>query len=155
MSGRADIEALRAHPFARVLTEPQLEQLFRCGSVLELPAGAYVFREGDAAEQFYLIRSGQIALDQQEPGKATTRTETLVSGGVLGFSWLFEGGRWTLDARVVEPAELFALDGACVRKQMQDDPAMGLAISTQLIHQLYARLERVRLQRLDVYRAGS
>ena len=73
---------------------------------------------------------------------------------MLGFSWLFEQGRWTLDARAVEPAELYALDGDCVRRQMRDDPALGLAIATQLVHHLYERLERVRLQRLDVYQAG-
>jgi CRP-like cAMP-binding protein len=153
--GGADALArLRAHPFSRVLTETQLERLFRCGSVLELPPGAFVFREGEAADRFFLIRSGQVALEQHVPGRGTLQTETLGEGGVLGFSWLFEAGRWTLDARAVEASELYALDGDCVRGQMQADPALGLAIATQLIHQLYGRLERVRLQRLDVYRAA-
>ena len=81
--------------------------------------------------------------------------ETLRGGDVLGFSWMFEQGRWTLDARAVEPTELFALDGVCVKEQMQADPALGLAIAMQLNHQLYLRLERVRMQRLDLYRTGS
>ena len=37
---------------------------------------------------------------------------------------------------------------------MQADPALGLAIAMQLNHQLYLRLERVRMQRLDLYRTG-
>lgn len=150
-----DLAAWRAHPFAGALTEAQLAALFRCGAALDVAAGDFIFREGEAANRFFLIQSGLIALEQHIPGRATLQTETLRSGDVLGFSWLFDGGRWTLDARAVEASALFALDGGCVRRQMQADPTLGAAVSTQLNHQLYARLERVRLQRLDVYGGGD
>jgi CRP-like cAMP-binding protein len=149
-----DIVSLRAHPFGKVLSEPQLERLFRCGTVVEVPAGAFVFREGDSADCLFLIRAGQVALEQHVVGRAPTQMETLQAGDVLGFSWLFEESRWTLDARAVQATELLALDGPCVRVEMQADPALGLVVATQLMHQLYARLQRVRLQRLDVYRAA-
>jgi CRP-like cAMP-binding protein len=148
-----EIAALRVHPFGRVLNEPQLERLFRCASVEEVSAGSYLFHEGGIADRFFLIRAGQIALEQNVPGRGAVQTETLRDGDVLGFSWLFDEGRWTLDARAVVATELFVLDGACVRRQMEEDPALGLAIATQLNYYLYSRLERVRLQRLDVYRA--
>ena len=154
MNMAADLAAVRAHPFGQVLSEPQLERLFRCGTVLNIPAGDPIFREGDIADRLFLIRSGRVTLEQQVTGRQPTQMETLEAGDVLGFSWLFETSPWTLDARAAEDTELFALDGACVRAEMQADPALGLAISGQLIHQLYHRLQRVRLQRLDVYRAG-
>jgi CRP-like cAMP-binding protein len=150
----AEIDFLRAHPFSRVLNEPQLERLFRCGTALSLAPGAFVFREGEAADRLFLVRSGQIALEQHVPGRGSVQMETLRAGDVLGFSWLFESTGWTLDARVVEASELFALEGDCVHREMQADPSLGLVISMQLAHHLYARLQRVRLQRLDVYRAG-
>jgi CRP-like cAMP-binding protein len=155
VSGAGELEILRAHPFSRVLSEPQLERLFRCGTLLSFQPRAFVFREGEPADRLFLIRAGQIALEQHVPGQGNTQMETLRAGDVLGFSWLFERERWTLDARAVESSELFALDGACVQAQMQADPALGLVITTQLAHQLYERLQRVRLQRLDVYRAGA
>lgn len=154
MTAGPEIDFLRAHPFSRVLSEPQLERLFRCGTVLNLQPNAFVFREGETAETLFLIRSGQVALEQHVPGRGNVKMETLHAGDVLGFSWLFERTGWTLDARVVEASELFALDGACVHREMQADPTLGLIISTQLAQQMYARLQRVRLQRLDVYRAG-
>lgn len=155
MSGQgSEIATLRAHPFGHVLSEPQLERLFRCGTVVEVPAGAFVFREGASADSLFLIRSGRVALEQHVVGREPTQMETLQAGDVLGFSWLFETSSWTLDARAVEATELFALDGPCVRAEMQADPSLGLAVATQLMHQLYARLQRVRLQRLDVYRAA-
>jgi CRP/FNR family cyclic AMP-dependent transcriptional regulator len=148
-----DLAALRAHPFGRVLSEPQLERLFRCGTEVTVAAGELIFREGAPADRLYLIRAGRIALEQHVTARAPTQMETLEAGDVLGFSWLFEASPWTLDARAVTDAELFALEGACVRREMQADPALGLAIATQLTLHLYHRLQRVRLQRLDVYRA--
>ena len=147
-----ELASLREHPFTRALAEPQLERLFRCWALVQVAPGEFVFREGDRAESLYLLRAGQIALEQNVPGRGPVTMETLRGGDVLGFSWMFEDERWTLDARAVEPTEMVALDGACVRRQMLEDPALGLAIATQLVHQLYHRLERVRLQRLDVYR---
>jgi CRP/FNR family cyclic AMP-dependent transcriptional regulator len=147
------IAALRAHPFGQVLTEPQLERLFRCGTLVDAAEGELIFREGDVADRLFLIRKGRIALEQHVTAHAPTQMETLEAGDVLGFSWLFETAPWTLDARAVTAAELFALDGDCIRREMRDDPALGLAIATQLTYHLYRRLQRVRLQRLDVYRA--
>jgi CRP-like cAMP-binding protein len=155
MSTAGDIEFLRTHPFSRVLSEPQCERLFRCGTLLSFQPGAFVFREGEPADRLFLVRSGQIALEQHVAGRGNIQMETLRAGDVLGFSWLFEAELWTLDARAVEASELFALDGACVQAQMQADPALGLVIATQLAYQLYQRLQRVRLQRLDVYQAGT
>jgi CRP-like cAMP-binding protein len=148
-----ELQALRAHPFAQRLTEPQLERLFPWGKAIDADAGAFIIREGEPADRLFLIRVGQVALEQHVGGPAATLMETLRDGDLLGFSWLFEGSRWTLDARAVEPTELFALDGARVRDEMQADPALGLAVYTQLTQQLYGRLQRARLQRLDVYRA--
>jgi CRP-like cAMP-binding protein len=147
-------EALRAHPFTQRLTEPQLERLFGWGTAVDVDAGGLILREGEAADRLFLVRVGQVALEQHVGGRTPTLMETLRDGDVLGFSWLFEGARWTLDARAVEPTELFVLDAARVRAEMQADPALGLAVYTQLTQQLYARLQRARLQRLDVYKAA-
>jgi len=155
VSDPRDLDFLRLHPFSRVLSEPQLERLFRCGTLLSVEAHTFVFREGDPADRLFLIRSGQIALEQYVAGRGNMQMETLRAGDVLGFSWLFERELWTMDARAVEASELFALDGECVHTQMQADPAMGMVIATQLAYQLYQRLQRVRLQRLDIYRAGG
>jgi hypothetical protein len=71
---------------------------------------------------------------------------------MLGLSWLFPGGHWILDARAVEATATIVLEAKRVRARMEADPALGLALAKHVIQQLYQRLERVRLQRLDVYR---
>jgi hypothetical protein len=59
--------------------------------------------------------------------------------------------RWLLHARAAETTQLIVLDAACVRALMAADCDLALRLSQQVILHLYQRLERVRLQRLDVY----
>lgn len=143
---------LHGHPLSRGLSETQIGELVACARSSSFPEGAVIFREGGEANALYLILSGRIVLEQHVPGTGDLQLETLTGGDILGLSWLFPGGRWVLDARAVEPAEVLVLDARCVHARMDGDASLGLVISRHVIEQLYQRLERVRLQRLDVYR---
>jgi CRP-like cAMP-binding protein len=146
-------EALAQHPFARGLTSAHVDRLATCAQLARFTEGDVIFRDGGLANALYLITSGRVVLEQHVPARGTVQLENLVGGDLLGLSWLFPEARWILDARAVEPTEVVVLDAECVRACMAEDPVLGLAIATHVIHQLYQRLERVRLQRLDVYRA--
>jgi CRP-like cAMP-binding protein len=102
-----------------------------------------------------LLRSGRVVLEQNVPGRGPTWVESLKAGDILGLSWLFPPYRWHLDARAVEPVDVFALDAASLRGPNAEHPTLDPALATRLLRQLYDRLERVRLQRLDVYKAGA
>jgi CRP/FNR family transcriptional regulator, cyclic AMP receptor protein len=146
---------LARHPFSSGLSDEQVRRLAECARETRLPAGAFIFREGDPAETLYLLLSGRVALEQHLPGAGPVQLENLEGGDLLGLSWIHPAGQWTLDARAIEPVEALALDAACVRQLMTTDPEQGFTIATHLIDQLYHRLMRVRLQRLDVYRTGG
>lgn len=147
-----DFARVKSHPFLHELSADQLQSLLCCARLMCFPADTFIFREAGHADALYLILSGHVALLQHIPGRGETQLESLTSGELLGLSWLFPGGRWLLDARTVEPTEVLALQADCVLACMQGDAALGFKLSSQIILQLYQRLERVRLQRLDVYR---
>ncbi|HYV46870.1 MAG TPA: cyclic nucleotide-binding domain-containing protein [Myxococcaceae bacterium] len=150
----SEAERLRRHPFTRGLSDAQVESLAACARLARFPEGAAIFREGSEADAAYLILGGRVSLEQHVPGKGNVQLENLSGGDLLGLSWLFPGGRWTLDALAVEPTEAVALEAGRLRARMEEDAALGFALSRHVIQQLYQRLERVRLQRLDVYRVG-
>jgi CRP-like cAMP-binding protein len=79
--------------------------------------------------------------------------ESVGPGDVVGLSWLIPPYRSHMDARAVEPIVALAFDGTCLRSKMQTDHDLGFALSMRIFEKAYARLERVRLQRLDVYRS--
>jgi CRP-like cAMP-binding protein len=146
-------QALGDHPFLREIPPEVLPRLADCASEASFPAGAFIFREGAPANRLYLLRAGRVALEIVTPGRGATRVETLVAGDILGLSWLFPPHRWQADAHVLEPVTALVVDASCLRGKLDEDPALGYAITKSLAHQLYERLERVRMQRLDVYRA--
>lgn len=147
-------QLLRDHPFCRGLGQAQVEQLARIGRLAPFPAGAFIFREGGAADCLYLIASGRVVLEQHVPGKGDVQLESLTAGELLGLSWLFAGARWVLDARAATEVVTVALGASELHARMDAEPSLGLALTKHVVQQLYQRLERVRLQRLDVYKGA-
>ena len=148
-------ELLKSHPFCRGLSDAQVQELVPCARLTRFTEGAVIFREGGEADALYLILKGRVVLEQHIPGKGDVQLEDLTGGDMLGLSWLFPGGHWVLNARAVEPTESLALDAKAVHALMDGNAALGLALAKHVISQLYQRLERVRLQRLDVYRGET
>lgn len=145
---------LDQHPFLRGLSPEQVNSIACNTRELSFPAGTLLLREGEQANTLYLLRGGRVALELNIPGRGPTQLETLKAGDILGLSWLFPPYRWHLDARAVEPVSAFALDASCLRGPTPEHPVLEPALAMRLLRHLYDRLERVRLQRLDVYRAG-
>lgn len=143
--------ALAGHPFAASLSPAMQSFLAGCTKNERFEPGQYLFREGDHASSLYLIRSGRVALESHHPGRGTVSLETVEEGDVLGWSALFEPH--SLDGRVLAPTLVFSIDGECLLKKMDADPSFGYAISRKLLEDVHRRLERTRLQQLDVYRS--
>jgi CRP/FNR family cyclic AMP-dependent transcriptional regulator len=133
------------------LGSSQLELIAGCGVNKHVEAGSYLLREGDAADRFFLIRQGSVALEVHAPGRGSIVIETLDAGDVVGWSWLFAPYRWQLDARAMEACRLIAFDGACLRGKCDADHELGYQLMRRFADHLVQRLQATRLQLLDVY----
>lgn len=145
---------LRAHPFLADLDDAHLAVIVGCAQNLRFAAGEPLLREGDESRTFYLLREGRVSLDVHIPGRVPLRAETILPGEIVGLSWMFPPFRVHLDARALDTVIALAFDGACLRAKMEADPALGYALTKRVLASTVQRLERVRLQRLDVYRAS-
>lgn len=146
------VPVLGAHPFLEGMAAAHIERLAEGARALSFPEGAFILQEGHEADTLYLLTHGRVALEIHRPGGDPVQVESLSGGDILGLHWLFPPRRWVLDARAATPVRAVGLEAAHVRACSDADPALGYALSQRLLRQLYARLERVRLQRLDVYR---
>lgn len=141
---------LAGHEFFKGL-DRYLPLLTGCATNVRFNADAYLFREGEAADRFFLIREGRVALEVSVPDRGPVVVQTLGPGEVLGWSWLFPPYQWHLDARAVEPVHAFALDGVCIRGKCEQDHELGFELMRRFSHVLVSRLQATRLQLLDVY----
>ena len=142
-------------PFLEGLDHDQLALLAGCAGNVHFGAGATLFREGDAADTFYLVRHGSVALETFVPARGSVVIETIESGEVLGWSWLFAPYRWHFDARALTVVRATGFDGACLRQKCESDPALGYELMGRFAQVLIERLQWMRLRLLDVYGNGN
>jgi CRP/FNR family cyclic AMP-dependent transcriptional regulator len=146
------IDSLLAdHPFFRGLSQPDLSLVAGCASNVHFEPGQYLFREGSAADRFFAIRQGRVAIEVFDPKRGSAPVQTVSDGEIVGWSWLFPPYRWQFDARAVDSVRATAFDGVCLRNKCEDDPRLGYELMKRLARIVSQRLEATRLQLLDVY----
>jgi len=132
--------------------EPEhLELIAGCAKNVGFEADERLFKEGDEANSFYLVRHGLVALEQYVPNRGMLTVETVGPGEIAGWSWLVPPYRWQLGARAVEPTRAVEFDGACLRGKCADDPELGYLLLTRISAALVQVLSSARLQLADVY----
>ena len=144
-------ELIAASPTFAGLPTAHLQLIAGCGVNDHFAAGSYLFREGQAADRFYLIRGGAIALEVNVPGGPSRVLETLGQGEVVGWSWLFEPYRWQFDGRATQATRVISFDGACLRGKCDSDHELGYELMRRFAASMVERLQATRLQLLDVY----
>lgn len=147
-------QLLQHHPFFRDLDPGYLELVAGCGQNVVFESGDYLGREGEPADQFFIIRRGRVAIELHRPHQGPLVIDTAGEGEVVGASWLFPPYRWQFDARALEPIGVVALDGACLRGKCEDDPRLGYQLMKRFAEILVERLESARLRLLDLYGGG-
>ena len=110
-----------------------------------------VFQQDEKANHFYILESGKIAIDLSTPGRGVLTIETLGEGQVLGWSWLFPPYEWQYGARAVEDTKAIAMDARCLRGKCETDPALGYDLMKRFSAIMARRMQRARLQVLDIY----
>jgi CRP-like cAMP-binding protein len=138
------VELLAEQPFLTGLTEHQLSQLSPLTSRSMFHAGNRVFREATPAEQFWLITDGQVDIDTEVPGYDNFVLDTLGSGAVLGWSWLYPPYRWHFGAVATATTHTLMFNGPLVRALCQRDPGLGYELTTRFLQVMGGRLQAAR-----------
>jgi CRP-like cAMP-binding protein len=145
-------ELVESHPFLRGLGTADRQRLAAVGRRIQFLADATVFAEGGSADRFWLIVGGHVRLDLHLPGTGMVVIETLGSGDVLGWSWLFPPYQWQFGATAVEPTLAVEFDGTGMRQLCESDPALGYQLMQRFMRVVVNRLQATRVRLLDLYR---
>jgi len=139
------------HPFFAGLESYYTGLLTGCASNVRFPPGSYIFKEGEPANHFYLIRSGKVALELFAPHSRPLTVETLEQGEVLGWSWLLPPYVWTFHGHATQETRAIALDGKCLRSKCEQNHDLGYEVWKRFAQLMVRRLHATRLQLLDIY----
>jgi CRP-like cAMP-binding protein len=142
---------LTEHPFLKGLEPRFIQLIVGCASNLRFNPGEYLFREGEEAGQFYIIRHGKVAIELAAAERGLINIQTVGEGDILGWSWLIPPYFWRFDGRAMELTRVIALDGKCLRTKCEQDHQLGYELLKRFSHLIARRLEATRLQLLDLY----
>jgi len=139
------------HPFFVDLESYYTDLLVGCASNVRFQPGTYIFKEGGEANEFYLIRSGKVALEIFAPQRKPIVVETLSEGDILGWSWLLPPYQWKFNAHAIQDTRAIALDGKCLRTKCEQNHDLGYELLKRFAQIMEQRLEATRFQLLDIY----
>ncbi len=129
-----------------------IDLLAGCGKNEVYKTGAFLGREGDPADSFFVVRAGRVAVELHAAGGPLV-IESLGPGEIIGWSWVIPPYRWQHDVEALEPAHVVAIDGTCLRDKCESDPAFGYRVLKCFAAVLVQRLDATRLRLLDIYGA--
>ena len=144
-------ETIAEHPIFHGMRREHLALLAERAKAGTFNSGETLFREGEPANEFYLIESGKIALETQAAADGTATVQTLGPGDVLGWSWLFAPFVWHFRAVAVEPTSVVVLSGAHLLATSENNHDFGYELMKRVAQIVIRRLQATRKQLLALH----
>jgi CRP/FNR family cyclic AMP-dependent transcriptional regulator len=152
---RTIAQYLPQHPFFEGLDDSVAALVAGCAHNVHFRPEEHLFREGQPADTFYVVRHGRVALEVREASGPPVVVDTVQDDDVIGWSWLVPPYRWMFDARATDQTSAIAFDGACLREKAEADPAVGYALLQRVVTVMASRVQSARVRLLDLYGART
>lgn len=120
---------LRRVPLLHRAPDTVVESIAGLMTQTTVRAGDLVCREGDAADQFFLIRSGAVAVTTTI-GEHEHELTRLFAGDFLGEVSLLSTAERTATVRALDETDLLILDAPGFRQLVRDDPSVAAAVES-------------------------
>jgi CRP/FNR family cyclic AMP-dependent transcriptional regulator len=144
-------DLIKSHPFLAGL-DPEFYEFFHdCATVRRFASQQQIFHEGGEADHFYLILSGEIALETFVPGCGTVTIQRLGPKEALGWSWLFPPHEWHFTATTLAPTEVISFNAEALRAKAAENRDFRDELLTRVAKTLLERLQSTRMQLIDLY----
>ncbi|MCP4873894.1 MAG: cyclic nucleotide-binding domain-containing protein [Gammaproteobacteria bacterium] len=140
---------LSSHTFFSGLADSYLEFLANSATEVNYKEGDALFKQGAAADQFYLLRNGRVSVQVPALVGPTLEIQSLGADQMLGWSWLIPPYRWSFQARVMENTDLLQFDGSAILARCEQDPKFGYELFKRFTALMSERLDAARQKMMD------
>jgi SulP family sulfate permease len=106
----------------------------------EVEAGAYLFRQGDASDDIYIVERGQVTAQLESPNQPPARLETMQGGRMIGELGFYLGAPRTAAVRADEPTIVYRLSKDQLAALEATEPAVANTLHRVAIHLLAERV---------------
>lgn len=107
------------------------------------PAGAAIFRQGEAADCCYVLLEGRVEMIAEENDTCWLRLEIVEKDEVFGATSLFSNSPRILTARALEPTRVLSLDQNKFIQWVHEDPTLALRILLSMANRSHRLIDTV------------
>lgn len=149
MSNQSTTEYLSSHEFFSGFNDDILKFLCECSSMHEIKKGQILFRQGENADKFYVLRNGCISIQMPAIMGPNLEIQTLGKDQVLGWSWLIPPFKWSFQAMAEEDSGLLMFDGTAILARCEREPKFGYELLKKFAALMSMRLDAARQKMMD------
>ena len=142
---------LQEHPFFKELKEEYVTFIAGCASNVLFKEDEVIFKEGEQADRFYLLKGGLVSIDIPISSHKSVTVQTIGENDILGWSWLIPPYKARFTCRARKATRAVAFDGKCLREKCENNPDLGYELLKRLTQVFTQRLSATRLQLLSMY----
>jgi CRP-like cAMP-binding protein len=140
------VELLARVPVFSTLEGEHLERIADLAVPRAFEPGQVVFREGDASDTCYVVRSGRVRATREHSGGRTITLATFGPGDIFGELALFEDERRSATIEAIEQTSVVAVLGPDMRRLMIEHPGISVRLVIALGRRLRETNERLSRQ---------
>ena len=128
------------------LSERELKEVAEVAVPRKWERNELIFREGDAGDTCYLIKSGAVLLTREHQDGRMIALAELRAGGMFGELAMFRGETRSATAEATEPTEAIALLAPDVQRLIRSNPDIASKLLTALSERIRRTTERLLQQ---------
>jgi CRP/FNR family transcriptional regulator len=140
------VELLGRVPVFSTLEHDDLERISRLAVPRAFEPGQVVFREGDASDTCYIVRSGSARAVREHADGRTITLATFGPGDIFGELAMFEDELRSATVEAVQPTEVVAVLGPDMRRLMVEHPEISIRLVVALGRRLRETNDRLAKQ---------
>lgn len=100
-----------------------------------------IFKEGDMADRFYMLKRGKVLLEKRLSEKVAVSVGAVKAGFSFGWSAMLDDGAYTSDAVCAETSEVLSVRREKMLNLMNEDPSLGYIFTQRLLRIIKKRLD--------------
>lgn len=129
------------------LPQDAMERMLECSVRREFSNGETIFLQGEPASAIFLIIDGAVKLFRISPGGAEAVVSILGPSRSFGEAVALRDEFYPVSAEAIADTQLLQIDGKHLRRQIAEDPNLGLSLlaaSYVHLHGLVEQVERLK-----------
>lgn len=140
------MELLAQVPVFEALGPPELARVADVAVTRTFPRGQVIFREGDASDTCYVVRSGHARAVRENPDGRQIALAHFGPGDIFGELAMFDDENRSATVETLDDVEAIAILGADMRRLLREHPDIAVKLVSALGRRLREANERLSRQ---------